>query len=86
MQYGHRQADDQNMLRAGARGPAALEDFHFREKIFHFDHQRIPERVVQRAASALMVENYESLSDITRANVPLSPNCRDRKRHKRWSL
>ncbi len=39
-------ADDQNTLRVGDRGPAALEDFHFREKIFHFDHERIPERVV----------------------------------------
>ena len=39
-------SDDQNTLRAGERGPAALEDFHFREKIFHFDHERIPERVV----------------------------------------
>ena len=39
-------ADDQNSLRVGGRGPALLEDFHFREKIFHFDHERIPERVV----------------------------------------
>ena len=39
-------SDDQNTLRVGTRGPAALEDFHFREKIFHFDHERIPERVV----------------------------------------
>src|SRR4051794_25926192 len=39
-------ADDQNTLRVGARGPALLDDFHFREKIFHFDHERIPERVV----------------------------------------
>ena len=39
-------SDDQNTLRAGERGPGALEDFHFREKIFHFDHERIPERVV----------------------------------------
>ena len=39
-------ADDQNSLRVGERGPGALEDFHFREKIFHFDHERIPERVV----------------------------------------
>src|SRR4051812_3566609 len=31
-------ADDQNTLRVGERGPSALEDFHFREKIFHFDH------------------------------------------------
>jgi catalase len=39
-------SDDQNTLRAGERGPSVLEDFHFREKIFHFDHERIPERVV----------------------------------------
>ena len=39
-------ADDQNSLKVGSRGPTALEDFHFREKIFHFDHERIPERVV----------------------------------------
>jgi catalase len=39
-------ADDQNSLRAGARGPVLLEDFVLREKIFHFDHERIPERVV----------------------------------------
>ena len=39
-------ADDQNSLKVGARGPTLLEDFHFREKIFHFDHERIPERVV----------------------------------------
>jgi catalase len=39
-------ADDQNSLRIGDRGPTALEDFVLREKIFHFDHERIPERVV----------------------------------------
>jgi hypothetical protein len=39
-------SDDQNALRSGERGPSALEDSHFREKIFHFDHERIPERVV----------------------------------------
>ncbi|MFU8825821.1 catalase, partial [Yoonia sp.] len=39
-------ADNQNTLRAGASGPALLEDFAMREKIFHFDHERIPERVV----------------------------------------
>ena len=35
-------ADDQNSLKVGARGPTVLEDFHFREKIFHFDHESIP--------------------------------------------
>ncbi|WP_205896520.1 catalase, partial [Pseudomonas viridiflava] len=38
--------DGQNSLKVGDRGPTLLEDFHFREKIFHFDHERIPERVV----------------------------------------
>ena len=39
-------SDHQNSLRAGQRGPTPLEDFAMREKIFHFDHERIPERVV----------------------------------------
>ncbi|MET0270898.1 MAG: catalase [Sphingomonas sp.] len=39
-------ADNQNSLKAGARGPTLLEDFILREKIFHFDHERIPERIV----------------------------------------
>ncbi len=40
-------SDNQNSLKAGARGPTLLEDFVLREKIFHFDHERIPERIVQ---------------------------------------
>ena len=44
-------ADDQNMLRVGARGPALLEDFHFLEKMTHFDHERIPERIVHARGS-----------------------------------
>lgn len=39
-------SDDQNSLRAGVRGPGLLEDFLLREKIIHFDHERIPERIV----------------------------------------
>ena len=39
-------SDDQNSLKAGERGPTLLEDFIFREKMTHFDHERIPERVV----------------------------------------
>ncbi|MCU4183341.1 catalase [Acidiferrimicrobium sp. IK] len=63
-------ADDQNTLRIGARGPAALEDFHFREKIFHFDHERIPERVVHARGFGVhgYFENYEPLGDITIAD------------------
>ncbi|HLI00372.1 MAG TPA: catalase [Acidimicrobiales bacterium] len=63
-------ADDQNSLRIGERGPTALEDFHFREKIFHFDHERIPERVVHARGFGAhgYFENYDSLSDLTRAD------------------
>jgi catalase len=45
-------SDDQNSLKAGARGPTLLEDFHYREKIQHFDHERIPERVVHARGAA----------------------------------
>ncbi len=64
-------SDDQNTLRVGERGPFALEDFHFREKIFHFDHERIPERVVHARGYGAhgVFETYESLSDITRADI-----------------
>jgi catalase len=64
-------ADDQNSLKAGARGPTLLEDFHFREKIFHFDHERIPERVVHARGFGAhgYFQTTESLSDITRADI-----------------
>jgi catalase len=57
-------------LKAGERGPTLLEDFHFREKLTRFDHERIPERVVHaRGAGAYgYFETYESLSDLTRAH------------------
>ncbi len=57
-------ADDQNSLKIGPRGPTVLiEDFHFREKIFHFDHERIPERVVHARGYGAhgFFETYESL-------------------------
>ncbi|MFC2254419.1 catalase [Labrys portucalensis] len=64
-------ADDQNSLRAGQRGPTLLEDFHFREKIFHFDHERIPERVVHARGYGAhgYFETYKSLSKYTRADL-----------------
>ncbi|MBY0227692.1 MAG: catalase [Gemmataceae bacterium] len=64
-------SDDQNTLRAGPRGPALLEDFHFREKIFHFDHERIPERVVHARGFGVHghFENLGSLADLTRADL-----------------
>ena len=64
-------ADDQNSLKIGPRGPTLLEDFHFREKIFHFDHERIPERVVHARGYGAhgFFENYKSLSKYTRADL-----------------
>jgi catalase len=64
-------SDDQNSLKAGARGPLLMEDFHFREKIFHFDHERIPERVVHARGYGAhgYFETYKSLSDVTKADV-----------------
>ncbi|MBV8802359.1 MAG: catalase [Gammaproteobacteria bacterium] len=70
-QQGTPVADDQNSLRLGAAGPGLLEDFHFREKIFHFDHERIPERVVHARGFGVhgFFENYDSLADITKADL-----------------
>lgn len=64
-------ADDQNSLKIGTRGPVALEDVHFREKMFHFDHERIPERVVHARGFGVhgFFEPYESLKDITKADL-----------------
>ncbi len=64
-------SDDQNSLKIGARGPSALEDLHLREKIFHFDHERIPERVVHARGFGAhgYFELYESLSDLTVADI-----------------
>ncbi|MBY5888105.1 catalase [Rhizobium ruizarguesonis] len=64
-------SDDQNTLRIGARGPTLVDDFHFREKIFHFDHERIPERVVHARGYGAhgYFETYESLAPYTRADL-----------------
>ncbi len=68
---GIRVSDNQNSLRSGARGPTLLEDFVFREKIFHFDHERIPERIVHARGSAAhgYFQVYESLADVTKADL-----------------
>ncbi|WP_032235164.1 catalase, partial [Escherichia coli] len=73
---GVRIADDQNSLRAGSRGPTLLEDFILREKITHFDHERIPERIVHARGSAAhgYFQPYKSLSDITKADFLSDPN------------
>jgi catalase len=64
-------ADNQNSLKAGLRGPALLEDFILREKITHFDHERIPERIVHARGSGAhgFFECYEPLTEFTRASL-----------------
>ena|ERR1035437_4167236 len=61
--------DNQNSLKAGLRGPTLLEDFILREKITHFDHERIPERIVHARGSAAhgYFEAYQPLTEFTRA-------------------
>ena len=72
---GIRIADDQNSLQAGVRGPTLLEDILLREKITHFDHERIPERVVHARGFAAhgVFKAYEDLSDLTMAAVINTP-------------
>jgi catalase len=70
--------DNQNSLKAGARGPSLLEDFILREKITHFDHERIPERVVHaRGAGAHgFFQVYESLAPLTKAHFLQDPTAK----------
>ena len=62
-------SDNQNSLKMGVRGPALLEDFILREKITHFDHERIPERIVHARGSGAhgFFECYEPLTQFTKA-------------------
>lgn len=64
-------SDDQNSLKLGSRGPTLLEDMVFRDKLFHFDHERIPERVVHARGFGAhgFFETYDSLADITCADI-----------------
>jgi catalase len=68
---GVRIGDNQSSLKAGLRGPTLLEDFILREKITHFDHERIPERIVHARGSAAhgYFECTKALSEYTRASL-----------------
>jgi catalase len=68
---GVRVSDNQHSLKAGLRGPALLKDFILREKITHFDHERIPERIVHARGSAAhgYFECYKPLTDLTAASL-----------------
>ncbi|MBW8350057.1 catalase [Bacillus sp. IITD106] len=69
-------SEDEFSLKAGERGPTLMEDFHFREKITHFDHERIPERVVHARGFAAHgeFELYESMEDYTSAKFLQDPS------------
>ena len=69
--HGVRVSDNQNSLRAGERGPTLLEDFVLREKIFHFDHERIPERIVHARGSAAhgVFECTHAIPELTKASL-----------------
>src|SRR6186997_3423421 len=75
---GTRVNDNQNTLKAGERGPSLLEDFHFREKMTHFDHERIPERIVHARGSAAhgYFQAYESMARYTKAGFLQDPSVR----------
>src|ERR1700753_3292360 len=66
---GIRVSDNQNSLRSGTRGPTLLEDFVLREKIFHFDHERIPERIVHARGSGAhgYFEATEEIPELSKA-------------------
>src|SRR5215204_4324054 len=74
--HGTRINDNQNSLKAGDRGPSLLEDFILREKITHFDHERIPERVVHARGSAAhgYFQVYESMAQYTKASFLQDPS------------
>jgi len=69
-------SDNQNQLKAGVRGPVLLEDFILREKIQHFDHERIPERIVHARGSGAhgYFQCYKSQAEITKAAFLQDPD------------
>src|ERR1700755_2813069 len=73
---GVRVNDNQNSLKAGDRGPTLIEDFIFREKMTHFDHERIPERVVHARGSGAhgIFQVYESMAEYTKAGFLQDPS------------
>lgn len=68
-------ADNQNTLKVGDRGPSLLEDFIMREKITHFDHERIPERIVHARGTAAhgYFQTYENHAALTKAGFLQDP-------------
>ncbi|WP_081803681.1 catalase HPII [Halotalea alkalilenta] len=75
---GVRISDNQNSLKGGDRGPTLLEDFIMREKINHFDHERIPERIVHARGAAAhgYFEPYEAAAKLSKAGLFKDPGKR----------
>lgn len=73
---GTKVSEDEFSLKAGERGPTLMEDFHFREKMTHFDHERIPERAVHARGYAAHgeFEVYESMKELTSAHFLQDPS------------
>ncbi|MEL3974017.1 catalase [Rossellomorea oryzaecorticis] len=69
-------SEDEFSLKAGERGPTLMEDFHFREKMTHFDHERIPERIVHARGFAAHgeFEVYDSMKEYTKAGFLQDPS------------
>ncbi|MFC7679784.1 catalase [Paenibacillus sp. GCM10028914] len=69
-------SEDEHSLKAGERGPTLMEDFHFREKMTHFDHERIPERVVHARGFGAhgYFQVYESMGQYTKAKFLQDPS------------
>src|SRR5699024_12060902 len=76
--HGLKVSEDEFSLKAGERGPTLLEDFHLREKIMHFDHERIPERVVHARGTGAHgeFELYESMAEYTKADFLQNPGAK----------
>lgn len=73
---GLRVSEDEHSLKAGERGPTLMEDFHFREKMTHFDHERIPERIVHARGFAAhgYFQVYEPMAEYTKAGFLQDPS------------
>ena len=73
---GLRISEDEHSLKAGTRGPTLMEDFHFREKMTHFDHERIPERIVHARGSGAhgYFQVYEPMTEYTKAKFLQDPS------------
>ncbi len=73
---GVKMSEDEFSLKAGERGPTLMEDFHFREKMTHFDHERIPERIVHARGYSAHGEFqvYESMKEYTKADFLIDPS------------